>query len=162
MAYIGIDPGKTGGIAVVNAAGDFIGADRMPATARDLATLMRNWQIPTHVTLEYVSSRPGQGHTGAFTFGRGFGRIEGVLEALEIPYNVVTPQVWQRRMCCLTKGDKNISKARAQRMFGHLEVTHWMADALLLASYGRLVDVTLQHVRKPRQGDRDGKKEGRR
>jgi hypothetical protein len=40
-------------------------------------------------------------------------------------------------MQCLTKGDKNVSKAAAQRLWPKLKITHANADALLIAEYGR-------------------------
>lgn len=40
-------------------------------------------------------------------------------------------------MGCLTKGDKNISKARAQQLFPTAKITHATADALLLAEWRR-------------------------
>jgi hypothetical protein len=38
-------------------------------------------------------------------------------------------------MARLTKGDKHISKQRAQQLFPSAKVTHAIADALLLAEY---------------------------
>ncbi len=37
----------------------------------------------------------------------------------------------------LTKGDKNVSKRRAQELFPALKVTHAIADALLIAEFAR-------------------------
>lgn len=42
-------------------------------------------------------------------------------------------------MGCLTNGDKNITKQRAQQLFPSAKVTHKIADALLLAEYCRRV-----------------------
>ena len=77
------------------------------------------------------------GVKSAFTFGQGFGHIEMALTAAGIPFERVSPQKWQKAMGCLTKGDKNVSKRRAQELFPHLKVTHATADALLIAAYGR-------------------------
>nr|MBA3776574.1 hypothetical protein [Betaproteobacteria bacterium] len=137
MIYVGIDPGKTGGIAILDAQARLLLAAPMPNTVVGLGTTMRLMKF-THqdnlrVTLEYVRSMPGQGHVGAFTFGRGFGNLEGMLEVLGIRYSTVVPRLWQARFNCLTGGDKNISKARAQRMFPDIKMTHAIADALLIA-----------------------------
>jgi hypothetical protein len=43
-------------------------------------------------------------------------------------------------MQCLTGGDKNISKRRAQELFPSLKITHAVADALLIAEYGRRLE----------------------
>lgn len=38
---------------------------------------------------------------------------------------------------CQTKGDKKISRSRAQELFPDAKVTHWNADALLIAEFNR-------------------------
>jgi hypothetical protein len=78
------------------------------------------------------------GVKSAFTFGQGYGRLEMALTAANVPFKRVTPQVWQKSMKCLTGGDKNISKGRAQEMFPSLKITHATADALLIAEYARI------------------------
>lgn len=137
MNYIGIDPGKSGGIAVITTDGAAY-AYRMPETDRDLLDLLGD--IGAEVScamLEQVHAMPGQGVTSTFTFGRGFGKLEMALCAARIPFELVTPQKWQKALGCLTKGDKNVSKAAAQRLFPALKVTHAIADALLIAEYCR-------------------------
>ena len=56
-----------------------------------------------------------------------------------IPFEERVPAVWQQIMGCRTKGDKNVSKARAQQLFPQLNVTHAVADALLIASAARIL-----------------------
>ena len=80
---------------------------------------------------------PGQGVASSFKFGQGFGHLEMALTASGIPHTYVAPQKWQKELQCLTKGDKNVSKARAQQLFPHIKVTHAIADALLIAEYCR-------------------------
>jgi hypothetical protein len=78
------------------------------------------------------------GVKSAFTFGNGFGHLEMALTAAGIPFERVRPQVWQKALGCLTKGDKNITKRKAQEMFPGIKVTHATADSLLIAHYGTL------------------------
>jgi hypothetical protein len=87
--------------------------------------------------LEQVHSSPQMGVKSAFTFGNGFGHLEMALTAAGIPFERVRPQVWQKAMGCMTKGDKNVSKRKAQELFPSLKVNHYIADALLIAEYGR-------------------------
>jgi hypothetical protein len=57
----------------------------------------------------------------------------------------VTPFTWQKRLQCLSGGDKNVTKARAQQLFPGVKISHITADALLLAEFCRLtqfVEVT--------------------
>ena len=88
-------------------------------------------------TIENVHAMPKQGVTSSFTFGKNFGFLIGLLTACCIPYKFVTPQKWQKGMQCMTKGDKNISKAAAQRLWPKIKITHAIADSLLIAEYGR-------------------------
>ena len=82
---------------------------------------------------------PKQGVASTFKFGQSFGFLQGILIAAEIPFELVTPQKWQRYLGCRTKGDKNITKARAQELFPDIKCTHAVSDALLIAEYGRRV-----------------------
>jgi hypothetical protein len=59
------------------------------------------------------------------------------LTAAGIPFERISPQAWQKSLGCMTGGDKNISKRRAQELFPTMNVTHATADALLIAEYGR-------------------------
>jgi crossover junction endodeoxyribonuclease RuvC len=138
--YIGLDPGKQGGIAWITPEGKAC-AVPMPDTLRDL------WDVFADIVadagecvaaLENVSSSPQMGVVSSFTFGQGYGRLEMALTAAMIPYQRVTPGVWQKEMKCRTKGDKNVSKARAQELFPQIKITHAIADSLLIASYARL------------------------
>lgn len=134
MIVIGIDPGLSGAIAAI---GD--GEPRwikLDSTERDIADWMKNdlWQF---AFIEKVHSMPKQGVASSFKFGQSYGFLRGLLVGAEIPFEEVSPQRWQKAMECLTKGDKNVSKSRAQQLFPKVKITHANADALLIAEYGR-------------------------
>lgn len=137
--FIGIDPGVSGGVAF-NWSSCY-SVVKMPETPQELAQLIRKECCidgePVWAFVERVASSPQMGVVSSFTFGRGYGTILGVLAALEIPYDLVTPTVWQKAMGCLTRGDKSVSKLKAAAMFPKVKVTNWGADALLLAEYCR-------------------------
>lgn len=61
----------------------------------------------------------------------------GLLAAYEIPYREVTPQKWQQEMQCRSGGDKNVTKAAAQKRWPSDKITHANADASLIAEYCR-------------------------
>lgn len=135
--YLGIDPGKSGGIAFIPERGD-PWAEKMPDTERDLFDLLEmqdEWEPFAYI--ENVSSSPQQGVVSAFTFGKGYGSLLMALTARGIAYERIAPGVWQKSMKCLTKGNKNVSKARAQELFPSLKITHANADALLIAEHCR-------------------------
>jgi len=66
------------------------------------------------------------------------GQLTGLLAGIRVAYHPVTPQAWQKRLGCLTKGDKHVTKAAAQRRFPKMKVTLKNADAILIAHYGCL------------------------
>lgn len=136
MTIIGIDPGTNGGIAWITDGKPCV--EKMPDTLQDLWELLRD--IATvgncHAYIEQVHSSPQMGVKSAFTFGNGFGHLEMALTAAGIPLTRTRPQVWQKELGCLTKGDKNVTKRKAQELFPNIKVTHATADALLIATYG--------------------------
>lgn len=136
--YIGIDPGLSGGIAFIPDKGT-PWAHKMPETDKDLIDLLRDSinLFEARAVIELVHSSPQMGVKSAFTFGEGYGRLQMALTAVAVPYERVRPAAWQKAMGCLTKGDKNVSKRRAQELFPDLKITHATADALLIAEYAR-------------------------
>lgn len=137
MTYIGIDCGKNGSICAITPTGPV--AHKMPDTDKDLLDLLKSVMFSDDgkavAYLEEVSSSPQMGVVSAFTFGRGYGKLEMALLAAEIPTDKVRPAVWQKALRCLSKGDKNVTKARAQELFPSLKCTHATSDGLLIATY---------------------------
>ena len=139
---IGIDPGANGAIAWITNGKPCV--EKMPDTLQDL------WELFGSIThslmpvderyfkayIEQISSSPQMGVVSAFTFGRGYGNLEMALTAAGIPFERVRPQVWQKALGCMTKGDKSVTKRKAQELFPSLKVTNATADALLIAEYG--------------------------
>jgi crossover junction endodeoxyribonuclease RuvC len=142
--WIGIDPGLSGGIAAVTHDGPQI--HPMPETERDQLELLRtiaHWSDSRFCVIEAVHSFPGQGVASSFTFGRGYGGLRMALHAMEIPFEVVAPRVWQKALGVLPRGEKTKGehklalKRKAQELFPKLHVTLKTCDALLLAEYCR-------------------------
>jgi len=145
MTFIGIDPGKAGGIAAVDPEGRILRVSKMPETDRDIYNEVHYMAhidgATANAMLEFVRSSPQMGPVSAFTFGRGYGGLRMALVAASVPFDEVVPRKWQGAMSCLSGGDKNVTKARAQELFPvqHIRITHAVADALLLAEYCRRV-----------------------
>jgi len=140
MITIGVDPGANGGIAVIDEKGNAY-AEKIPETLQDLFELLNSYSVGydrnCRAYLEQVHSSPQMGVKSAFSFGNSFGHLEMALTACGIPFERVRPQVWQKALGCLTKGNKNITKTKAQEMFPSIKVTHAIADSLLIAEFGR-------------------------
>lgn len=142
MIYLGIDPGKHGGIAGLDEAGRVVRCAKMPLTEADLLLELiayEGFAQACRAVLERVWSSPMMGVVSAWTFGKGYGSLLMGLTATAIPFAEVTPQTWQTGMACRTGGDKNVSKRRAQALFPQMTITHANADCLLIASYCRQI-----------------------
>lgn len=139
---IGIDPGQSGGIAILG--GETPEAHKMPETVGDLVDLLRSLSVAGAriAYVERVSTSPQMGVVSAGTFMRGLGNIEAACYAVGIRLEWVLPTKWQKAIGCMTGGDKNVSKRKAQELFPTLKITHAIADSLLLAEYGRRQEAT--------------------
>lgn len=137
---LGIDPGVSGGMALITYDGKL---EEMRSvvkiTEADICEFVQAHN--PHIGMAYlerVGARPGQTATGMWKFAVNYGVYRGLLRGLNIPTTHVMPATWQRKLNCLTKGDKNITKARAQELFPEeRKITHATADAILIAEYGR-------------------------
>lgn len=143
LTVIGIDPGANGGFAVIGPDGTF--AIKNPDTEADIVAELRLFSASSQCVayLEQVHSMPKQGVVSVFSFGQNYGFLRGVLATLNVRRSFVRPQVWQKALGCSSKGDKNVTKRRAQELFPALKITHATADALLIAEYGRRLELGL-------------------
>lgn len=147
MIFIGVDPGKKGGYAVIFEKEDvamaypwsdegFVAAMGASATRGEKCVAV----------VEKVGAMPGQGVTSMFSFGKSAGYIEGVLAALEIPYQLVSPRTWKKAFGL--DGSKQKSIEVCKRLFPDVPLlptdrcrveADGMAEALLMAEYARRV-----------------------
>ncbi|TXH46903.1 MAG: hypothetical protein E6Q97_28460 [Desulfurellales bacterium] len=138
MIYIGIDPGASGAIAAICPLGpDWI---KLCETEHDVSNWLRDISsFDCRAIIEQVQPMPRAvcGNVPMFKLGCSYGFLRGLLTGYGIKYEAARPQKWQKAMGCLTKGDKNVSKAAAQRLFPDIKITHANADALLIAEYCR-------------------------
>lgn len=146
--FLGIDPGKSGGVAMINPERAICFAIKMPAGEEGIARLFEEIAIehrPAACCLEYVHAMPNQGVTSMFNFGANYGAIKAALYAARIDFTVVTPVKWQRTIGIMATGlpktqKKNQHKQRASDLFPGVKMTHAIADALLIAEYTRMVN----------------------
>lgn len=147
MIYIGIDPGKNGGIAVMQTYINQIQKVGVKCYSdEDLLSILKDAEecLQAVCYLENVHAMPKQGVSSTFNFGMNFGFIQGVLKAYGIPYELVTPQKWKKEFSCTS--DKNTSIEVCKRLFPNVNLKaterckkdhDGMAEALLIAEYGR-------------------------
>lgn len=147
--YIGVDPGASGGMAVLRESG--AEAVAMPDTEFDIwdwfSTLRLTGDDIPFAVIEKVggfiqgSPQPG---SAMFKFGASYGGLRMALVAAGIPFEEVTPQAWQKALGIAKRKSnesksqfKNRLKARAQQLFPDYKITLATCDALLLAEYCR-------------------------
>jgi crossover junction endodeoxyribonuclease RuvC len=152
MKVLGVDPGLTGALGVVelvNLVPAFIDVTDMPTTgtgskARVDVIAAANWiarHSPSLACVERGQSFPGQGISSAFLFGRVVGAIEAAVILCRIPLSLVEASTWKRQLHLPGK-DKEAARALAIRTFptAHASLArkrdHNRAEALLIALTG--------------------------
>ena len=151
MHIVGIDPGKTGAIAVVNericAVVDtpVFGTRSRPGDLNPdgMISVLRSME-PHHVFIEIQQAMPKQGVSSTFQTGFGYGLWVGLITGLGVPWTAVRANTWKGAMLKgLDKTDKNASRVVASRLFPQLAADlsrvsdHGRAEALLIAAYGQ-------------------------
>lgn len=151
MTYrIGIDPGASGGIVVMDEGFRLIAWSVMPTIKVGSATRVNGSEVAAllrdfgsgHAFLELVGAMPGQGVTSMFSFGHSAGTVAGVLAAMGISVTMVAPQAWKKRAGILAGSDKDVARSRAIQLW-----PAWrdlaakgkgqaLADAALIARFG--------------------------
>lgn len=143
--YLGIDPGLHGGIAYV--AGHDAEAWPMPITGKDVdvaALRQLLLEIKPHIAfVERAQPMPQQGGVSAYTIGRNYGIVLGVLLVHQVRTEEINASTWKRAMGL--SRDKGASISLASKLFpsvdlvphGHRKHHDGMAEALLIAEYGR-------------------------
>ena len=144
--YIGIDPGKSGGIMVIDELGEAT-AYKCPAEALDMSILFKliiGETAPDDVELlmERVWARPGNAVRHAFTYGVNYGQWLGIAASHEIKMNTVIPNCWIKWIGCpkaLPVPDrKRWLKNKAIKLFPDLKkVTLATSDAILITHYAK-------------------------
>ena len=132
MKIIGIDPGLSGAIAVLEN-NKVISMFEMPVmpegkknkrqlNSAQLAKLLKNYiskNEEVSVVVEQVNAMPGQGVTSMFNFGQTFGAIKGICAALILPIFFVRPSKWKKHFE-LINSSKDSSRTKAIEMYPSL------------------------------------------
>lgn len=146
-SYLGIDPGGSGGIALID--GSDVLLIRMPETDTELWQVFQALQEAQEYgtltcCIEKVHSMPRQGVTSVFTFGMRYGKLLMGLTAAQIPYEEVRPQLWQKTLGVPTRNTKGGEtkpqfkkrlRDKAQKMYPKSKIDLYTCDALLIAAY---------------------------
>jgi crossover junction endodeoxyribonuclease RuvC len=156
MRIIGIDPGLSGAVAILDVELGALVVEDMPTfslvrnsktkrevNAVELARIVDAAQAD-YAVVEAVSSMPGQGVSSVFAFGKGYGVVLGVVGANYLKLVSPSPALWKRVLGLSGKG-KDASRAMATNLFPHHAgifarvKDDGRAEATLLAVYGARV-----------------------
>tara|TARA_B100002051_G_C16494850_1_gene514791 strand:+ start:23 stop:514 length:492 start_codon:yes stop_codon:yes gene_type:complete len=153
MKILGIDPGLSGAIAILEDK-KVLNMFDMPVMAEGkknkrqlnsalLVNIIKdniNTNDETAVVVEQVNAMPGQGVTSMFNFGQTFGAIKGICAALDLPIFFVRPSKWKKHFE-LINSSKDSSRTKVIEMYPSLskqlskkkDVNK--SDAILIARY---------------------------
>lgn len=160
--FIGIDIGKSGGVAIVDEEGEILFLKPMPEYhefARFMLNALDEYVESTNViiecTMEHVGAMPGEGVSSVFKFGYGSGLIYGtmvMLSELHIPVLMperISPMLWKKMFGLLGKDLSKYDKKKLSVDYVNkkykMNLTYsknGLADALLIAEYSRRMFIT--------------------
>jgi crossover junction endodeoxyribonuclease RuvC len=167
MLFLGVDPGMSGGLSCLFPDGR-AEAVIMPCHPKDarkkwgspldfhsVCSIVNAWtkgfRGQSHAVIEHAQAMPKQGIVSTFNYGAGWGGLLCVFQSLRIPYTLVRPSVWKRKLL----GDEmTVGKAGAIAFvleeFPAINLKRTprcttdhdgMADAVCLAAYGKRHDL---------------------
>ena len=153
MIIIGIDPGVSGAICILNN-GKIIELYEMPTmidgkknkkqvNGAEITNIFQKELINeknSKVIIEHVSAMPGQGVTSMFNFGQSFGVVKGICAALRLPLYFVRPVKWKKHFN-LINSQKDASRTKVIEIFPYIsskiskKKDSNKADAILIARF---------------------------
>ncbi|MDY5467344.1 MAG: hypothetical protein SPF98_07150 [Campylobacter sp.] len=145
MIYIGIDPGAKGSMCIISNGKVAFKDFDLKNYSNTLKAFLDTDDTELIVAVEKVHAMPGQGVSSSFSFGQRLGELEGMLTALQIPYELVAPKDWQKACGIPAKSDKKGIASVIQKLYPTAELygnkgglRDGRSDALGLAHFIRL------------------------
>lgn len=153
---IGIDGGHGGAMVVLDSKGNIVEKTKMPVMqttdtkneydCQGIIRFLQKYPEAT-VVLEKAHPMPKLGVSSAFSFGRGFGTMIGILAGLKMRYHIVHAKTWQKFLFAdqPSADTKMASKIIAQRLFPAEDfrptersknLSDGLTDAACIAYYG--------------------------
>jgi Holliday junction resolvasome RuvABC endonuclease subunit len=144
--YLGIDPGFSGAWGMIDHHGKYVSCGDMLNNGKHILSRYVHVEIAQAIdrqdiqgVIESVHSMPGQGVSSSFKFGIAFGMAIAIMERVNCPWMLVTPQKWKKDMGLTS--DKNESLSMARELWPTAPLARKMdngrAEALLMAEWLR-------------------------
>ncbi len=153
MIIVGIDPGITGAISILENKKILEVYDtptmidgkknKRQVNGAQVTNIIKerlNSNKEIIVVVEKVNAMPGQGVTSMFNFGQSFGVIKGICSALSVPIYFVRPAQWKKHFN-LIKTNKDASRTKVIEIYPEIsskisrKKDSNKADAILIARY---------------------------
>jgi hypothetical protein len=152
MIFVGIDPGQKGAFSLVDHKARLVEYWIMGELYD-----MRMKLIPYQDKIKVVAieraqamAKQGrkQGASGMFAYGKGYGKLLGMLETLNMPYEEIRPLQWMQKMYVKWEAGTSKEKGREICKAMHPDVTFMptkrykymhdgLTDATMIAHYAR-------------------------
>ena len=144
--YIGIDPGASGGIAVIDEEGN-IKAYKCPKSSEEMSLLFQMCvgNTPTvniKLLMERVWARPTNAVRAAFSYGVNYGQWLGISATHEVQMNTAIPVEWIKWVGCPKALKRDVRKRWLKEKAGELypdvnKLTLATSDAILITHYAK-------------------------
>ena len=150
MLILGVDPGSSGGLAIVESKVDslpkIIWANKMPVVnvfgkkiidVLKVSSTLKEYTIDVTI-IEKVHAMPRQGVTSSFQFGRSFGGIEALSYIYTKRVDYIAPAVWKKALGLGSSKKDSLDLARlkfGKLKFWDLKSNDGIAEAALLALF---------------------------
>ncbi len=152
---LGIDPGKTGGISIIDEQFNLIACFAMPVLkvdgkssvdAKAIHAILSEYTIDLAV-VEKVGARPGQGVTSMFSFGDSYGTARAIAETHAAKTIYARPQEWRGFQSLSGLSKEQIAEIafevfQAAEIYGKPRkdkppaIRDGISDSLMIAKYG--------------------------
>lgn len=149
---VGCDPGRSGGLVGLDAAGKILGMIAFEVVGKTLKTdkikKVLRWDGLEHIFFEQTNAFHKGSANASYTFGKYVGHLLGLIDMADIPYTLVRPSVWQKEMFQGTDpkiNTKNRAWQACMRLWpeqsfvpeGKRKPSDGLVDAACIAEWGR-------------------------
>ena len=144
--YIGIDPGVSGGIAVIDEKGIMM-AYKCPKSSDEMSLLFQMCMGSTSAAnikllMERVWARPTNAVRAAFSYGVNYGQWLGIVATHEVEMNTAIPVEWIKWVGCPKALKRDVRKRWLKEKAGELypnvnKLTLATSDAILITHFAK-------------------------
>ena len=149
--YLGIDPGFSGALAVLNDNLDIIHYQDMhiiqvagkrelnEPEIRDIFNKFSPHYTKLTVGIEKSQTMPNQGVVSSGRYMASYGFLRGLCVGMGLPYILIRPPSWKKAMLSDMPKEKGSSIQKVGQLYPHINLTrkkdHGISDAILIARY---------------------------